>query len=86
MTDTAPDPPHCPSCTCGKRAPMQGEYDRARKPDGTIAWSEHLECFAAYAAYWGNGQSAERMAERGGFGFYEFVRLVGHEPKTWRPR
>lgn len=82
---------HCASCTCGKRrAPMQGEWKRepekVRRVEGTITWDEHVKCYAAYAAKYGRAQSAERIAERGGFSFEEFVRLVGHEPKTWRPR
>lgn len=76
---------HCDTCTCGKRAPMQGEYSQPRRAAGTIAWAEHLEAYAAYAAQYGNGQSAERLAERGGFGWNEFVHFTGHEPTTWVP-
>ena len=78
--------PHCPSCTCGRRAPLQ-RSDRATppKPAGTISWEEHLEGAAAYALRW-RGQDAETLARRGGLGWDEFVTLTGHEPTTWRPR
>jgi hypothetical protein len=78
---------HCPSCTCGRRAPVQGEHGppEQRRAAGTITWDEHLKCYAAYAAQYGTDQSAERLAARGGFGYNEFVHFVGHEPRTWRP-
>lgn len=38
------------------------------------------------SARYGAGQSAERLAERGGFGYWELTDLLGHEPKTWQPR
>ena len=77
--------PNCPTCICGKRAPVQ--FDRkAGKPDGTIAWEEHVKAHAGYVAEFGSLQSAERVAERGGFGYRELVALLGHEPLTWRER
>lgn len=74
-----------------KRAPVQAELvDRKRgtpgRPSGSIAWTEHMEAFAAYAKRYGTGQSAERLAERGGFGWDELVALLGHEPRTWERR
>jgi len=81
--------PHCPTCICGKRAPVQGDgghpKDRKHGP-GSIAWAEHLQAWSAYAARYGEGQSAERMAERGGFGYGELQELLGREPETWEPR
>lgn len=56
-----------------------------QRPAGTITWEEHLECYAAYAKKFGTDQSAERLAERQGFGWEEFTLLVGHEPRTWLP-
>lgn len=56
-----------------------------RRP-GTITWSEHLEAWEHYARRFGRDQSAERLAERGGFGWAELVELLGHEPRTWEPR
>lgn len=58
-----------------------------RKPmgPGTISWTEHEEAWGDYARQYGTQQSAERMAERGGFGYGELLTHLGHEPKTWRP-
>ena len=80
---------HCPSCICGRRAPVQGDTprirdDRPRGP-GTIAWSEHEQAWAVYAGRYGRDQSAQRIADRGGFGWSEMVELLGHEPATWAP-
>lgn len=78
----------CPTCICGKRAPVQGEYGRgAKRGPGTIAWSEYLLAWSGYAALYGTSQSAERMAERGGFSYGELVMFLGRrEPETWVPR
>ena len=78
------DEKHCPTCICGRRAPVQG--DRGGRGPGTIAWSEHLLAWSAYAGKYGRGQSAERMAERAGFSYLELVDFLGHEPTTWEPR
>jgi hypothetical protein len=51
---------------------------------GTISWAEHEQAWIGYAAR-NPGQSAERLAARGGFGWFELVMFLGHEPKTWRP-
>lgn len=53
---------------------------------GTITWTEHEEIWRAYAKQYGTGQSAERIAERGGFGYQEATLLLGHEPRTWVAR
>lgn len=90
-----PDEKHCQSCTCGKRAPLQGEYSQPAtqsrpaspaRASGSISWDEHIECYAGYSAKYGNSQSAETLAARGGFGWREFVDFTGHEPTTWVPR
>jgi len=52
-------------------------------PDGTVSWAEHVEIWEAYAKRYGREQTAERMAERGGFGYFEAADLLGHEPRTW---
>lgn len=75
---------HCPSCTCGRRAPVQAEYGQERRAPGTVAWAEHLEAYEEYAAQFGTNQSAERLAARGGFGYREITTFLGHEPTTWR--
>ncbi len=76
---------HCDSCTCGKRAPVQANKQYQRSA-GTISWQEHIEAFACYSARYGNDQSAERIAERGGFCYGELVLFLGRNPETWRPR
>lgn len=79
-----------------ERAPVQGQGSwwlshghRGHQPTdhepGTIAWHEHVEAWNAYAKLFGSDQSAERIAERGGFGWGELVSLLGHEPATWEP-
>lgn len=83
------DERHCPTCYCGKRAPVQGEYAGKRgeaRAAGTVTWEEHLEAYAGYAAKFGSSQSAERLAERAGFGYHEMTDFLGHEPTTWMPR
>lgn len=76
---------HCDTCICGRRAPVQ--YSRPlKKAPGSIAWEEHMRAWSAYDAKWRCGQTAERIAERGGFGYEELVEFLGGEPKTWEPR
>jgi len=78
------------------RAPVQGvgnwhfprTHSAAKPTDkepGTIAWVEHVEAWCRYAAQYGDLQSAERIAERGGFSWNELVSLLGREPGTWQP-
>jgi hypothetical protein len=72
---------HCATCVCGRRAPVQ----RSRnfdKPAGSIAWWEHEKAWEKY----GYSQSAERIAERGGFSYGELVQYLDHEPTTWSIR
>ena len=83
--DSAASATHCPTCICGRRAPVQGERTLPRGP-GSITWEEHLLAWSGYAARYGTGQSAERIAERAGFGYDELTEFLGHEPTTWRPR
>ena len=79
---------HCPTCICGRRAPVQGERHSSRgdKPPGSVTWEEYLEAYTAYAARFGRSQSPERLAERAGFGYWEITDLLGHEPTTWSVR
>lgn len=83
-----------------RRAPMQASEwelsgdleDRSRRRPsgskgtvpGTISWAEHERCWIEYARRY-PGQSAERMAERDGFSWQEYVLFVGAEPASWRP-
>jgi hypothetical protein len=74
---------HCPTCICGKRAPVQA--DRKKGP-GTITWEEYLLAYSDYARQVGTRQSAEQLVERGGLYYGELVEHLGFEPKTWEPR
>jgi len=74
-----------------RTAPVQGDQGvPPHSPDyrspGLIDWWEHEDAWRAYDEKWHCGQSASRIAERGGFGWDELVEFLGHEPTTWRPR
>ncbi len=72
---------HSPAefCRC-TRAPVQADrWHRA----GTVGWCEHSAAWTAYNAKYRGDQSAERIAERGGFSFLEIESLLGHEPLTF---
>lgn len=81
-----------------QRAPVQGDghytlpewhprrRERETHPPGTIAWHEHLAAWERYAEQYGRRQSAERIAERGGFSFLELRGLLGRDPQTWEAR
>lgn len=56
-----------------------------REP-GTIAWEEHVTAWHEYARRYGASQSAERIAERGGFCYLELQTFLGRPPSTWTPR
>ncbi len=80
---------HCPSCICGKRAPVQADHYSRPKPargPGSITWAEHLLAWSGYAHENGRGQTAQRMAERGGFSYHELTVYLGREPTTWEGR
>ncbi len=79
---------HCPTCICGRRAPVQGQRSTTRgdKPHGTVSWAEYEKAYADYAARFGTSQSAERLVERGGLGYWEMTDHLGHEPRTWSVR
>lgn len=71
-----------------RRAPVQGD-GHARgavkaRPPGSVSWTEHAEAWLAYSARYGNHQSAERIAERGGFSRGELVMFLGREPSTFK--
>lgn len=89
MADSSRVHGNCPSCICGKRAVVQGEGKRRNglkgEGPGTISWAEHELAWSAYASKYGRDQSAQRINERGGFGYCELTKLLGHEPETWVP-
>lgn len=49
---------------------------------GTVDWVAAEQAYAAYAKSFGREQSLDRLAERGGFGIYEFCRL--YRDGAWR--
>ena len=75
--------------TTERRAPVQSSKmesgPQEKRDAGTITWSEYLEAYAEYARRYGTSQSAERLAERSGFGYNELCVFLGHEPNTWVP-
>lgn len=78
--------PVAPQATSILRAPVQGDYKRGGRPPGTVLWGEHVEAWNEYAKRHGTQQSAQRIAERGGFGYDELTELLGHPPCTWKRR
>jgi hypothetical protein len=76
-----------------RRVPVQGDGNYSLRPDdprragahypGTVTWEERCEAWVGYAKRY-SGQDAERIAERGGFGYAEMTEYMGHEPVTWR--
>lgn len=67
-----------------KRNPDRKSYPLV--PAGTIEWWEHELAWKVYSRKYGASQSAERIAERGGFGWEELITFLGHEPETWKSR
>lgn len=62
--------------------------DPRHKPPGSIAWWEHERAWEGYRRVFPGSaavQDAQRIQERGGFGYYELVEFLGHEPTTWVP-
>lgn len=87
---------HCETCVCGRRAPVQADATAhlpishsGRKPGampaGTVSWDEHVLAHAQYQIRCRSGQSADRIAERGGFSYGELVEYLGRAPETWAP-
>lgn len=81
-----------------KRAPVQGDgmyhlspddprfiYSESHRP-GTISWDEHEQAWQSYHRRFGNDQSAERLAERGGFSYRELQMFLGHDPETYEAK
>ena len=57
-----------------RRAPVQEQGSRRRPghiPPGTVPWSVHELAWKGYAKAGNGDQSAECIAERGGFGYRE---------------
>jgi hypothetical protein len=72
-----------------RRTPTQGEgayylsRDRWKGPTqfpGTISWEEHEEAYLGYAKRFPSSardQDAEKIAQRGGFGYWEATEYLG---------
>jgi len=74
-----------PGCKHERREPVQADFARGhQRPAGTITRTEHLAIWEVYARRYGRNQSADRIAERGGFGYHEIVVITGRPPQTWR--
>jgi hypothetical protein len=59
-----------------RRARVQADR---RAPAGTIPWSTHLAAWEGYAAAGHGDQSAETVADRGGFSYREVqCAIAGH--------
>lgn len=59
--------------------PIQGEHfndERVRRPAGQVPWGIAELAYKQYVKDCGKGQSLERLAERGGFGWSELIRLL----------
>lgn len=55
---------------------------------GTVERWEHIEAWEGYRRTFPRSaaqQDADRIEERGGFGFVEMTKYLGHEPTTWQP-
>lgn len=63
---------------------VQGDRTNGYVP-GYIEWWEHELAWQDYSKQY-HGQSAERIAERGGFSWWELCDHLGHPPTTWTKR
>lgn len=66
-----------------RRAPVQGDEGRGGRPAGSVPWSVHLKAWDGYAAAGHGDQSAERIAERGGFGYREMQLALAGRYREW---
>jgi hypothetical protein len=59
--------------------PIQGNYvhgSAAHRPAGRVPWSIAELAYQTYSKWYGKDQSLERLAARGGFGWYELAVLL----------
>jgi len=62
-----------------KRFPIQGDYRRElNEVYGSVPWSVAQVAYDEYHRRY-PGQSMERLAERGGFGYWEMTEYTGSE-------
>lgn len=70
-----------------KRCPIIGDYDRRKsEPYGSVPWDIAVIAHKAYVAKYGNIQSLERIAERGGFGYEEMDEFCPGWREHFKPR
>lgn len=62
-----------------KYFPIQAEYSSVKLPASQIPWWLAEVAYKHYAQLFGSQQSLERLAERGGFGREELLRLLRKE-------
>ena len=62
-----------------KSFPIQAEYSPKQLPATEIPWWLAEVAYEEYVEKFGNDQSLERLAERGGFGRYELLTLLRKE-------
>lgn len=58
-----------------KMFPIQGK-ETCNGRDVRIPWGHAEEAYKEYEAQYGDRQSLDRMAERGGFGVFEIIDLL----------
>lgn len=75
--DTSPDP-H-PDLL--RRVKVEGKTWRT---GGTIDWEEHLKAWKRYDTIYHNGQSADTIANRGGWHIDDLIEYLGHHPKSFQ--
>jgi len=63
-------------------APVQGDPTNGYV-SGTVEWWEHYEAWLDYEHLFPRCQSADCIAERGGFSYGELIEHLGHSPRTW---
>ena len=65
--------------------PIQGEHgvtdkgENYQRPAGQVPWGIAEAAYKAYSRKYGVGQSLQRLAERGGFGWSELVALLRND-------
>lgn len=74
--------PHTEQSDTARRAPVQVRQYRGDSAP-SVPWAVHVRAWQAYAALGHGDQSAERIAERGGFGWQEMVLMLA-ERNPWR--
>lgn len=72
-----------------RRAPCL-KLSNGKEIRGTVSWEEYIEAYEQFLRLNAHETeyrflSAERLAERGGFGYPALRKLLGRLPETWEP-